>query len=96
MLKNSYVRAAIVSIGILVLVASRMPKHYGKDWASRHALIVFCFLTFALCISTALIGTFARKSEQPWSWLKLIAMSFGCWLAVLYLIVLAQNLTYRH
>ena len=93
-LLNPYVRASVVSLVIFVAVFFRYLQRYGPSRDSRHMVLVVSTLAVSLVITTALVGTFAKRSEKPWRWLKVTVVSFGCWLAVLIIMLLAQRAFY--
>ena len=90
-ISNSYIRAFVVGALIFVAVVFGMFQKYGREWSSRHSLLMLFILGFALVITGVLIGTFSRKSEKPWPWWKVGLSSLGCWLAVLYLMLFIQE-----
>lgn len=91
---NSYVRAFLVSTGLFIAVTVRYLQMYGATRDSRHNSLALSTGGFAVLITTVLIGTFSKRSEKPWSWLKVGVACFGCWLAVLCAILLIQNVFY--
>jgi hypothetical protein len=90
-ISNSYIRAFIVCFLIFVAVVFRTFQRYGPQWSNQHSALILSILGFALLITSVLIGTFSRRAEKPWSWWKLGISSLGCWLAVLYLMLLIQE-----
>lgn len=91
---NSYVRAFLISMGLFVAVSIRYLQMYGATRDSRHISLALSVAGFATLITTLLIGTFSRRGEKPWSWLKTGVACFGCWLAGLFMISLIQKVFY--
>jgi len=91
---KSYVRAFIASLVFFIAVVAQMFQKYGGDWTSRNAALMLSILGFTLMITTFLVGTFSRRSEKPWPWLKVGVITFGCWLAVGCLMLFMQKLVY--
>src|SRR6266487_3818599 len=91
---NSYIRAFLVCTGIFIAVSIRFLQMYGGVRDSRHIALAVTTEGFAFLIATVLVGTFSRRSEKPWSWLKIGVACLGCWFAVLCVIVLLQSTFY--
>jgi hypothetical protein len=91
---NSYVRAFLVSAVITIAVSIRYLQMYGATKDSRHHALAISIAGFAFFITAMLVGTFSRRSEKPWSWLKVVVACFGCWLGVLWAMLLTQKLFY--
>jgi len=89
---NSCVRAAIVSLGILIASGLRYFQRYGDARDSRHISLVLLIHGTATVVTTLLVGTFSKRSAKPWPWLQVALVSFGCWLAVLWVLALTQKM----
>src|SRR5438105_2125190 len=93
-LSNSYVRAAIANVVIFALILVRYLQKYGTLRESRQIIVIISALGVALGLTTLIVGTFSRHREKRWRWLKVIVVSFGCWLAVFLMMLLAQTTLY--
>jgi hypothetical protein len=93
-LSNSYVRTFVVSLIICVAGFLRFAQKYGVDWGSRRTALLFSIFGVAVIITTTLVGTFSSRAEKPWTWLKTLVISFGCWLTVLLLMALMTQAIY--
>jgi hypothetical protein len=91
---NSYVRAFLVSAVIAIAGSIRYLQMYAAARDTRHSALAISITGFALFITTLLIGTFSRRTEKPWSWFKVAAACLGCFLAVLWTMLLMQKLVY--
>jgi hypothetical protein len=89
-LSNPYLRALIVNAGLFLAVFLRMMQDLGSKWTPRHSLTI-SLVTVVSFMTTILVGTLARRSATPWSWLKIIFASMGCGLVLLLLLVLVQK-----
>jgi hypothetical protein len=86
---NPYFRAVIFSIAMAIAVFWRLfPENAGD---SRRVVLLLSLLGGAGLVSTLLVGTFSRRGEKAWSWPTTGLASLGCWLVVLYAILLLQR-----
>jgi len=94
-LSNSYVRASIVTLALFVAGSLRYFQKYGDVRDNRHVTLVLLINGTATLLTILLVGTFSRRSVKPWPWPKVSFVSFGCWLAVVCLMALAQKIYSR-
>jgi len=93
-ISNSYVRAFVVSAVIGIAGSVRYLQMYGATKDSRHNALAISIGGFAFFITALLVGTFSRRSEKPWPWVKVVVACVGCWFAVLCSMLLVQKLFY--
>jgi len=84
---NSYIRALIANLVVYVAMVSWTFYQYGGSWGRYHVVVLFVG-GFAGLIVTFLIGTFTRRSVKPWPFWILGSASLGCWLAILFVMLL--------
>ncbi len=86
---SPYFRALVFSIGMAIAVFWRLfPENAGD---SRRVTLVLSLLGVAGLVSTLIVGTFSKRGEKVWSWPVTGLASLGCWLVVLYAILLLQK-----
>jgi len=85
---NAYIRAFLVSAVIFIAMVLGYFQKYGGNLNSRRGFMLVYIELVTLTANTALVGRFSSRSEKPWPWLKLIAISVGCWLGLLLLMLL--------
>ena len=81
MFSNPYLRPFLVSFGLAGGVLGRSFQKDG-DWTNQHLIPLLLTLGIAMVIATMLVGTFSRRSQQPWTWRKVAVITFGCWMGV--------------
>jgi hypothetical protein len=83
---NSYFRTFVVCVGLCIGVVLVSFYRYGVDyWSGRRASIVASMLGISLTVTIGLIGSFSRRGEKPWPWLKTVMACIICWLATLFI-----------
>jgi hypothetical protein len=83
---NSYFRAFLVCVVLCIGVVLMSFYQYGTDyWSGRRAGIILPMLCVSLAITIGLVGSFSRRSEKPWPWLKTGLACLFCWLVTLFL-----------
>jgi len=86
-ISNSYIRAFVANFFIYVAMAAWAFHEYGEPWGRYHVAVLIVG-GFAGLIVTLLVGTFTRKSAKPWPWWILSLTSLGCWLVILFSMLL--------
>ena len=91
---NSYVRALLVNVVFFLAVWLRLMQTFGTHWTPRHTMGISLVATIG-CINTLILGTWARRSSSPWSWLKLISLSMACGVAIACLMLVVSKVRGR-
>lgn len=89
-LSNPYVRSGIASVVLFIVAGIRMLQKYPQPWNAKHGFMIL-MMGFACMLTVVIVGTFARKSQTPWPWLKVGVATLGCWFLVLCLMFLTQG-----
>src|ERR1041385_7689012 len=91
-LSNPYVRSGIAAGSMFVLVLCRLLQTRGVNWASEHATLIVLLLGLAMAITAVIVGTISRKSDKPWPWVLVGAVTLGCGVLAMYVILFMQKL----
>lgn len=76
----------MVCVGLCIGVVLMSFYRYGIDyWSGRRASIVLSMLAVSLAMTIGLVGSFSRRSEKAWPWLKIVPACLICWLATLFI-----------
>lgn len=86
-ISNSYVRALIANLAVFAAMVSWTFCQYGGGHWDRYHVAVLAVGGIAGLIVTLLVGTFTRKSAEPWPWWILGLASLGCWLVILFIML---------
>jgi hypothetical protein len=92
-LSKPYVRSALASIGLFVIVGFRMLQRYPPPWTQHHGFMIL-MLGFACVLTPVLVGTFSPRSTPSRSWLNVGLATFACWFVVACLLFVVQEALY--